>query len=249
MQRRTFLKTLVALGTCPICAGWANAAEGVRWSYEGENGPEHWGSLGKDNLACSAGSQQSPLDITGATEAELPALATNWQGGGTIVNNGHTIQVNVPQGSTLTRGDKVYDLVQYHFHAPSEHLVDGQAFPMEAHFVHRNASGGLGVLGVFLVPGTTNPAFASLAAGFPQAAGGEAPADGIDPADLLPASLGYYAYEGSLTTPPCSEIVDWMVVKQPLEVAPADIDSFTALYPMNARPVLPANRRFILSSI
>lgn len=249
MERRSFLKGLTALGICPICAGSAAAAEGAHWSYEGRSGPEHWGSLDEANIACSAGSQQSPLNIGGVTRAELPDITTAWPKGGTIVNNGHTIQVNTPAGGKLSRGGKAYDLLQYHFHAPSEHLVEGEAFAMEAHFVHRHAdSGDLGVLGVFLMPGAANEAFASLAAAFPGEEGGEATVDGVDPSGLLPAALRYWTYEGSLTTPPCTEIVNWMVAQEPVEVAAADIEKFTALYSMNARPVLPANRRFILSS-
>lgn len=233
------------LGACPICA---RAAEGADWGYSGATGPEHWGDLGAENGACSAGSQQSPLDITGAIEARLPAIQLDWPKGGTILNNGKTIQVDVPAGGTLRRGARVYELAQYHFHAPSEHRVEGQRFAMEAHFVHRHAaSGGLGVFGVLLAPGAANPSFAALAAAFPGE-GAEASADGIDPAGLLPTSLAYWTYEGSLTSPPCSENVAWMIARTPVEVAAQDIAAFTARYPMNARPVLPAKRRFILTA-
>jgi len=249
MERRTFLKGIAFVGLCPLCAGPGIAAEGAHWSYEGATGPDHWGSLGEANLACSAGSQQSPVDIAATIPADLPAVSVDWKkGGGKIVNNGHTIQVNMPAGSTLTRGDKVYELVQFHFHAPSEHKLGGKSFPMEVHFVHKAPGGtGYGVLGVFFSAGAANPAFAALAAAFPAEEGGEAEID-ADPAGLLPSTLGYYAYEGSLTTPPCSEVVDWMVAKEPVEVAEADIARFTARYAMNARPLVPANRRFILSS-
>jgi carbonic anhydrase len=250
MERRSFLRGLALLAACPLCTKGAFAAEGVHWSYEGEAGPEHWGELSAENAACSAGSQQSPLDITGAIKADMPDIKTEWKKGGTVLNNGHTIQVKVPPaGSKLRRGDRIYELVQYHFHAPSEHLVDGMHFPMEAHFVHKNEkNGALGVLGVFIVPGAANNTFAKLAAAFPAKAGEEAAVDDSDPSGLLPASLRYWAYEGSLTTPPCSEIVDWMVAKDPIEVAAADIKKFTALYSMNARPALTTNRRYILSS-
>jgi carbonic anhydrase len=121
---------------------------------------------------------------------------------------------------------------------------------MEVHFVHKDAAtGSLGVLGVFMVPGATNATFAGIAAAFPAEAGKEAELANLDPAGMLPAKLDYWTYEGSLTTPPCSEIVDWMVAMQPLEVAADDIAKFAALYKMNARPALGANRRFILSSL
>jgi len=249
MERRDFLRSLALLAACPLCVKTAYAAEGVHWSYEGQEGPEHWGSLSKENSACSAGSQQSPIDIRGAIKADLPDLGLDWKSGGSIVNNGHTIQVKAAPGGTLKRGDTTYDLVQYHFHAPSEHLVDGKNFAMEVHFVHKHAeSGALGVFGVFMTPGATNETFAELAAKFPQKPGEELALDAVDPAGLLPRSLKYWAYEGSLTTPPCSEIVDWMVAMGPIEVAAADIEKFTALYSMNARPALSANRRYVLSS-
>ncbi|HEV2899398.1 MAG TPA: carbonic anhydrase [Pseudaminobacter sp.] len=250
MQRRNLIKGFIALGACAICARAGIADEGVHWSYGGKNGPEHWGALDGANAACSAGAQQSPLNLTGAIKADIPQIGIDWKaGGGTVVNNGHTIQINVPEGSTITRGGKAYDLLQFHFHAPSEHLVEGKTFPMEVHFVHKNReSGALGVLGVFMTPGAKNETFAGLAAVFPTETGGKASVGDVDPNSLLPASLGYWSYEGSLTTPPCSEIVDWMVVREPLQVDASDIDKFTALYPMNARPVLAPNRRFILTT-
>ncbi|QFI68592.1 carbonic anhydrase [Sinorhizobium alkalisoli] len=248
MERRDFLRGLALLAACPLCVEAAYAAEGVHWSYEGEEGPENWGSLSEENAACSAGSQQSPIDIREAIKADLPDLGLDWKSGGTIANNGHTIQVKAA-GGTLKRGDKAYELVQYHFHAPSEHLVEGKTFAMEAHFVHKNAeTGALGVFGVFITPGAENATLASLAAKFPQKAGDEAALDAVDPSGLLPASLDYWAYEGSLTTPPCSEIVDWMVARTPIEAAASDIAKFTSLYSMNARPALSGNRRFVLSS-
>ena len=133
MDRRAFLAGLGAF-LCPLCMNRGFVAEGAHWSYEGDAGPDRWGSLGPDNAACSAGSQQSPVNIAGATRADLAALKISWpKQGGTIANNGHTIQVNMPAGGTLTAGRDGYDLVQYHFHAPSEHLVDGRRFATEAH--------------------------------------------------------------------------------------------------------------------
>jgi carbonic anhydrase len=250
MDRRRFLAGLAALGICPLSARHDAAAEDAHWSYGGETGPDHWGSLSPANAVCSAGSQQSPLDIAGTIKAEVPAISVDWKKAGlSIVNNGHTIQANMPAGSTLSRGDRTYELLQFHFHHPSEHLVEGRRSAMEAHFVHQSADRrSLAVLGVFLASGGANPAFARLAAAFPATVGKEAALDGVDPKGLLPTSLAYWSYEGSLTTPPCSEIVDWMVARQPVEVAAADIAKFAALFPMNARPVLADNRRFILSS-
>jgi len=248
MRRRTFLTGLAMSAVCPLCATHA-MADDVHWGYSGHAGPPHWASLGKANAACSAGTQQSPLNITGSVEANLPALSTEWKNGGRMVNNGHTIQINATPGSTLKRGDQPYELLQYHFHHPSEHLVEGKRFAMETHFVHRKGGGSeLGVLGVMLVAGTVNTAFAQLAASFPARAGQEVAAATSNPAGLLPPSLAYWFYEGSLTTPPCTENVEWMVAKVPVEVAERDIAAFAALYANNARPIQPAGRRLILAS-
>ncbi|RWA97237.1 MAG: carbonic anhydrase [Mesorhizobium sp.] len=247
MHRRNLIKGFVALGGCAISAEAARAAS-THWGYAGPAGPEHWGDLDERNFVCSAGTQQSPIDVKGAIKADIPQIAIGWhKGGGRMVNNGHTIQVNLPQGSTLTRGDRVYDLLQFHFHAPSEHHVAGRNFPMEAHFVHKDAdSDTVGVLGVFLTPGATNASFASLAAAFPATSGEETAVDEVDPNEFLPASLAYWTYEGSLTTPPCTENVEWMVAMEPVDVDPADMERFTSLYPLNARPIRSPNRRFIL---
>jgi carbonic anhydrase len=247
MHRRSLIKGFIALGACPICAEAARAA-GAHWGYTGPDGPEHWADLDPNNFVCSSGTRQSPIDIAGAVRADIPRIAIDWhKSRGTIMNNGHTIQINMPEGSTLRLGDRVYELLQFHFHAPSEHHVDGRTFPMEAHFVHADArTDELGVLGVFLTPGRANASFAGLAAAFPAQTGEEVSVDDVDPNGLLPASPGYWTYKGSLTTPPCSEGVDWMVAMEPVEVDQADIERFTALYPMNARPVRSPNRRFIL---
>ena len=252
MDRRTFLRGLTLLSLCPICARHGLASEGAHWSYEGKTGPDHWASLDTNYAACGKGSQQSPVNIEGSIQAKLPDLKVSWKktSGAKIVNNGHTIQLNVPPGSTLATGDDKYEMTQFHFHAPSEHLIGGKNFAMEAHFVHQKASNaGLGVLGVFLVEGEANPVFGQLADAFPKDAGNEAAAPEIDPSDLLPRSMAYWKYEGSLTTPPCSEVVDWIVCQQPVPAARTEIAKFTALYAMNARPAQQIDRRLILQSM
>ena len=167
----------------------------------------------------------------------------------TIVNNGHTIQLNFAEGSTLKLGVTVYKLLQVHFHRPSEHLIGGKNFPMEAHFVHRAESGALAVVGVLLAEGKPNAAFGKIVATMPAKEGPAVKADsGINPNALLPAKLSYYRYEGSLTTPPCSEVVDWLLLTTPVQVAGTDVTNFAKLHPMNARPAQKDNRRFVLQS-
>jgi carbonic anhydrase len=250
MNRRHALKALAGLALCPICAPKGFAAEGAHWSYEGANGPGHWGDIDAASKVCSAGSQQSPIDIAGAIKAQLPPLQIAWsKKPDTIVNNGHTIQLNFARGNTLKVGSDSYELVQFHFHHPSEHTIAGKSSPMEAHFVHRDATGALAVVGVMMTAGKANPTFGKIIATMPPKEGEPVKADAaIEPAKLLPAHLPYYRYAGSLTTPPCSEVVNWLLVREPIQVAKADIDAFAKLFPMNARPVQKDNRRFLLQS-
>ena len=244
------MKALAALALCPLCSAAGFAAEGAHWGYEGATGPDHWGDLDAASKVCSVGSQQSPVDISGAIKAQLAPLKMAWsKKADTIVNNGHTIQLNFEHGGTLTVGKDSYTLLQYHFHHPSEHLIGGKSFPMEVHFVHRNGAGNLAVVGVLMTAGKANAAFGKIVATMPTHEGPAVKADAaIDPSNLLPRERAYYQYSGSLTTPPCSEVVNWLLLRAPIPVAKADIDAFAKLFPMNARPVQKDNRRFVLMS-
>lgn len=250
MDRRNLLKMLAGLAVCPVCTNTGFAAEGAHWSYEGTGGPARWGDLDAANKACSLGSQQSPIDIRSTIKSQLPALKLAWgKTADTIVNNGHTIQLNFAEGSTLKLGDVTYKLLQVHFHRPSEHLIGGKSFPMEAHFVHRADSGGLAVVGVMFSEGKPNATFGKIIATMPAKEGPAVKADAaINPNGMLPPKLGYYRYPGSLTTPPCSEVVEWLVLSTPIQVAAADVAGFAKLYPMNARPAQRDNRRYVLQS-
>jgi carbonic anhydrase len=249
MNRRHALKALAGLALCPICAPASFAAEGAHWGYEGEHGPGRWGDLDAASKACSIGSQQSPIDIRSSIAARLPPLQISWpKKPDMIVNNGHTIQVNADAGNTLTVGKDKYDLLQYHFHHPSEHLIGGKNFPMEVHFVHRNGAGNLAVVGALMTAGRPNAAFGKIVAAMPAKEGPAINRAAADPNQMLPAKRGYYQYSGSLTTPPCSEVVNWLLLREPIQVAKTDIDAFGKLFPMNARPAQKENRRFVLSS-
>jgi len=249
MQRRQALKLFAGLALCPLCASIGFASEGHHWSYEGATGPEKWGGLDVANAVCSAGGQQSPIDITAPISARQPPLKIGWnKRPDTIVNNGHTIQLDFAEGNTLHMGDRKYALKQFHFHHPSEHLIEGKRFAMEVHFVHAGTDG-LVVIGVLMVTGKPNAIFKKIVSTIPREEGSPVPADpAIHPGGLLPPQRAYYHYEGSLTTPPCSETVDWIVLAHPIEVDEGDIARFAKLYPMNARPVQKRDRRFILSS-
>jgi carbonic anhydrase len=250
MDRRHALKALAGIALCPLCKP-AFATESGHWSYEGSGAPAKWGELDAANKACGIGLQQSPIDIEATIKSQLPALKLNWpKSADTIINNGHTIQLNFAEGSTLMLGDVKYKLVQVHFHRPSEHTIGGKNFPMEAHFVHGAEGGGLAVVGVLMKEGRSNPAFRQIVKTMPAAEGPAVKADAsINPHAMLPHRLAYYRYSGSLTTPPCSETVEWLLLVDPIQVAADDVAAFAKLYPMNARPVQSDNRRFVLRSI
>lgn len=250
MQRRTFLKGLMVAGGCAVCGSFARASGNVPWGYNGDRGPAKWGKLNAVYRECSLGSQQSPINISGAIKAQIEPLKLDWTTtAAEIVNNGHTVQMDLPPGSTLTHDGRTYNLIQFHFHAPSEHQVDGRSFPMEIHFVHKHPeTGDLAVLGILVAEGPRNQPFAQLASIFPRAQGKKFKLEKANASMLLPAQLDYYVYEGSLTTPPCSEIVTWLVLRTPITADKHDIRRFTSLYKANARPVMPTNRRLILKS-
>jgi carbonic anhydrase len=213
----------------------------------------HWAALEKENDACGIGKTQSPIDIrTSMVHAsDLPDLAFDYQPSDLrIIDNGHTVQVNYAPGSFVTVGDARYELQQFHFHHPSEEKVDGKAFAMVAHLVHKDAAGKLAVVAVPIVQGKENPLAATLWKHVPQEKAHEAAVPGvsINAADLVPAKHAYYTFEGSLTTPPCSEGVRWFVLKTPATLSAAEIAAFGKLYPTNARPVQKLNGREVLSS-
>jgi carbonic anhydrase len=251
MDRRQAFKVLAGLALCPLCAPTGFAAD-AHWSYEGATGPDKWGDLDAASKVCSVGGQQSPMDIGETIRSQLPPLKISWgKSADTIVNNGHTIQLNFAEGSTLTVGDTRYKLLQVHFHRPSEHMVAGKSFPMEAHFVHRAESGsGLAVVGVLMSTGSKpNAAFAKVVATMPAKEGEPVKADpALNPNAMLPKKLSYYRYPGSLTTPPCSETVEWLLLTTPITVAESDVAAFAKLYPLNARPAQRDNRRYVLVS-
>ncbi len=254
LSRRKMLARVLAGVACPICAaavGQAFADGGAHWGYEGESGPEHWGGLSADFKVCELGVEQTPIDIKGATRAELAGVSPSFQPMPLkILNNGHTIQANCAPGSRTVINGQPFDLLQFHFHHPSEHLLSGKAFDLELHFVHRSEKGQLAVLGIFIAPGAENAALAPIWAAMPKEAGEEqAMGTTITPADLLPADRGFFRYQGSLTTPPCSEGVLWTVFKNPIEASPAQIRQFAELFPANARPAMPLHQRFLLESL
>lgn len=218
----------------------------VQWGYSAADGPTQWGALSADFAMCKDGEQQSPIDLTDAKAGDLPPLKLDWTtGNATLLDNGHAIQVNLPASGDMTLGDRTYGLAQFHVHTPSEHTVDGKQAPLEIHFVHADAKGGLAVVGVMVQEGEAHPALDPLIAAFdsitPEGAG--ISLGDFDPRALLPDGEGRMAYPGSLTTPPCSEGVAWNVMTTPITASAAQIAAFVARYPDNARPVQPLEDR------
>ena len=219
----------------------------VHWSYEGDTGSQQWGGLDPSFAICDSGVQQSPINLAGAIPAGGGGLQIQWQpADGEVVDNGHTIQVNLDAGGGITLEGRQFSLLQFHFHLPSEHVVDGSSLPMEVHFVHQAAEGDLAVIGVFMDAGEAHLALQAIWDAIPGAEEPPVALAGFDPSALLPEGRSYSRYAGSLTTPPCSEVVSWVVMGEPISVSQAQVEAFMALYPMNARPVQPLHRRFIL---
>jgi carbonic anhydrase len=231
-------------------AGQQAGAHAAHWSYGGEGGPEQWGQMKPEFAACSTGSRQSPIDIRSGVKVDLEPIQFDYRPAGfSVVDNGHTIQVNVGGGNSIEIQGRRYDLVQFHFHRPSEERVNGRQFDMVAHLVHKDPEGRLAVVAVLLDRGTAQPLVQTVWNNLPLEKGSEvAVRSEIDMNNLLPADRRYYTYMGSLTTPPCSEGVLWMVLQQPVPIANEQVNVFSRLYPMNARPIQQAAGRLIKQS-
>ena len=221
----------------------------TRWGYEGPQAPEHWGSLDPAFGVCTGGREQSPIDLTGAERVTLSEIRFEYAPSPICIqNNGHSIQVDYQAGSGIVLDGTRYGLVQFHFHHRSEHTVDGADFPLELHLVHGDADGALAVVGVFLEEGAANEALAPVWRHLPAEAGPAALVAGtVDAAALLPERRTTWRYRGSLTTPPCSEGVSWLVMTEPVTASREQIEAFRALFPVNNRPVQPLNGRRLVT--
>jgi carbonic anhydrase len=219
----------------------------IHWGYEGPGAPENWAKLDAKNTVCATGQRQSPIDIRDGIKVDVEPIKFSYRPSTfRIEDNGHTIQVKVAD-SSITLTGKTYELVQFHFHRPSEEKVDGQRFDMVAHLVHKADDGALAVVAILLERGNENPFIQTLWNNMPleKNTAVAPPSTMIDLNALLPASPSYYTYMGSLTTPPCTEGVLWLVMKQPVQVSVDQINIFSRLYRNNARPIQPAAGRLI----
>lgn len=221
------------------------------WGYEGEHGPKHWENLNPDFSLCGNGIAQSPINISKSYKTNLDSIKFSYKETPLkIINNGHTIKVKYEPGSVITIDGEIYELLQFHFHHPSEHEVEGKSYDMEMHLVHQNKSSELSVVGVFIKKGKHNDTIQTLWNNIPEEIGKEKVVSSINinAADLLPDNRSFYRYFGSLTTPPCSEGVNWNVVKSPIEMSETQIKKFESIIGFNSRPIQPINKRFVLES-
>lgn len=218
----------------------------AHWTYEGEEGPTHWGELSNDYGLCATGEHQSPIDLSTASDADTDTLELDY---GTVeehvTDTGHTFQLVADADAEVEYNGVEYTLVQMHYHDPSEHTVDGEAAPVEFHFVHQDDDGHLLVIGVLATEGAENAAYDAFVEGT------DASADVAGTADLpamLPETLDHFAYSGSLTTPPCTEGVQWIVLQTPVELSSSQIAQLQEAYPHNSRPVQPLGDREVTSA-
>ena len=223
---------------------------GTHWSYEGDSGPANWSKINVDWAKCGNGSRQSPIDIRDGMKVELEQISFDYHPSSfNVVDNGHTVQVGVSGGNYITVQNRMFELQQFHFHRPSEERINGKAFEMVVHLVHRDAEGRQAVLALLLERGAPQATIQTVWNNLPlEKFETMQPSILLDPAEMLPTRRDYYTYMGSMTEPPCSEGVLWMVMKQPVQASPAQMALFSRLYPLNARPVQPANGRIIKES-
>lgn len=225
-------------------------AHAAHWDYQGGAGPEAWGALKPEFTLCKTGQRQSPIDIRGGLAVDLEPVRFDYQASKfAVLDNGHTVQVELAKGNTIEIGGKRFELQQFHFHRPSEERIDGRQFEMSLHLVHKDEQGKLAVVALLFDKGPAHPVLQQVWANLPLERGEAAPARvPLELSALLPPDRRYYTYMGSLTTPPCSEGVQWIVMRHPVTLSPEQIEIFARIYPMNARPVQSAAGRRILQS-
>ena len=233
----------------------------VHWGYEGEESPAHWAELSPAFALCAEGTHQSPIDLTAPDTVEAIEVTRDYKPASLrvvrkehvvdVLDNGHTIQVNYDQGSTLTLEGTEYELLQYHFHMPSEHTVDGRHAALELHLVHRSDAGELAVIGVLVDEGEYNAVIAPLVDALPAEPGDTVQLEHgtFDVDGLIPFDPRYYRYEGSLTTPPCTEGVQWLVMVRQGHASAEQLARFAAVMPENNRPVQPRNARRLVIDV
>jgi len=225
-------------------------ARGTHWSYEGDSGPANWSKINVDWGKCGSGNRQSPIDIRDGMKVELEQISFDYHPSSfNVVDNGHTVQVGVGSGNYITVQNRMFELQQFHFHRPSEDRINGKTYEMVVHLVHRDAEGKLAILALMLERGTPQATIQTVWNNLPlEKFDTMSPSILLDPMEMVPARRDYYTYMGSMTEPPCSENVLWLVMKQPVQASAAQMALFSRLYPLNARPIQATNGRIIKES-
>lgn len=244
------MQALLTLASAISMTMAAATGHAPHWDYDGAEGPEHWGALAPEFATCATGKAQSPIDHAAFDAKKAIVVRADYHAGPlSLLHNGHTVQANFAPGSSLVSGGHSYNLVQVHFHTPSEEAFNGKHYPMVAHFVHKDAAGKLAVLGVMFEEGAANAELGKLIAAAPktQTAEGKYTVTQINPTALLPHDLHVWRYTGSLTTPPCSEGVTWHVALKPVHASKDQINALHTIMGSNARPVQPLNGRQIIA--
>ncbi|MDE1928129.1 MAG: carbonic anhydrase family protein, partial [Burkholderiales bacterium] len=231
-------------------AAHAGAAVAPHWSYEGAGGPQAWGRLEPDFATCASGQRQSPIDIHGGLAVDLEPVQFDYKPSRfSVIDTGHTLQVDVAPGNSIEVRGRRFELVEFHFHHPAEEQIDGRRFELSLHLVHKDAEGHVAVVALLFDKGAANAVLQKVWNNLPLERNQENPARvPLELPDLLPADRRYYTYMGSLTTPPCTEGVEWIVMRQPLTLSSAQADLFARIYPMNARPLQALDGRRIIQS-
>ncbi|SHJ73244.1 carbonic anhydrase [Malonomonas rubra DSM 5091] len=248
-MKNVLLAVFLMVALVPVAFAGGHGGE-VHWGYHGDIGPEYWGDLSPDFHMCKDGKSQTPIDIVSAVEADQPELTFNYEDTTlAVINNGHTIKANYGEGSSISVDGKTYQLLQFHFHSLSENKVEGSYFPLEAHLVHQATDGSLAVVGILFEEGAANPLLERLWGYTPSKVNSTTTVGSasINVSDLLPESADYYGFTGSLTTPPCSEGVKWMVLQNNPTVSPAQIAKFRSFFndQETKRPIQPLNGRVV----
>ena len=221
--------------------------EAVEWGYDGPGAPEHWASLSDEYATCADGAQQSPIDIVGSGGGDAPPISFSYAGDAAAVrNDGRFVHVDYEKDNTMSVGGRTYKLKSAHFHSPSEHRVNGALFPAELHVIHEDAGGNVSVVGLLFTLGSHSPVAQAILDAAPDPGNTVLAGFTLNARDYLPAELGYYRYDGSKTTPPCDEPVDWYVMRQPKTISQEQVDALLGLGGgPNNRPVQPLGDRVI----
>jgi len=229
----------------------ARPKNGTHWTYEGEFGPENWSKINAAWASCNTGNRQSPIDLRDGMKVDLEQIVFDYHPASfNEIDNGHTIQVNVAGGNFLTVGGTTYELQQFHFHRPGEERINGKGTEMVVHLVHKSYDGKIAILAVLLERGDANPMIQTVWNNLPlEKHTTVTPSIVLDVNEILPARRDYFTYMGSLSEPPCTENVLWLVMKQPMTASPQQMALFSRLYPFNSRPVQPSNGRMVKESM